>query len=306
MDTALDDRADALYRRYLGEPERDLDVYLGFALFIGGFALGILGLVLFGVEQAVSGARPVWWLREIAFVVAALGLPTLMLGVTVLLPVDRRASYAAGAGLAITVAAAGLFVSVYPRQWNTTGGTDFALQGVLVYAVGLVTVIAATGAALVSYHVERTSGVPAAAAGDGEAATADATDGEDEEAVAEQARRDYEEAMAGADVTWGGVEKADVSRRLSLNPDEIDDVDAQGFDPENATTTRSSGSGVDAAVSGLDAMRGGNEQEARSEDTTGDSAAALAELRQQQEHEEEQRKQERSPVERLRDRLGLD
>lgn len=300
--TGLVDRADALYRRYLGEPERELDVYLGFALFIGGFALGLAGLALFGGEQLLSGDGPLWNLRAVAFVAAALSLPVLMLGVTVLLPVDRRASYAAGVGVAVTVVAAAFFLTVYPQQWNVTSGTDYALQGVLGYAAGFVTVVAATGAALVSYHVERTSGGPAVAA---EVAEEAEPDGEDEEAVAEQARRDYEEAMAGADVSWGGVEKADVSRRLSLNPDEVDEVDSSGFNPENATQVRSSGSDVDSAVSGLAAMRGGNTNEARAEDTTDDSAAALAELRQQQQQEEEREQQEAGVVGKLKRSLGL-
>lgn len=300
--TALVDRADELYRRYLGEPERDLDVYLGFALFIGGFALGLVGLVLFGSEQLMAGNGPLWTLRAVAFVFAALSLPVLMLGVTVLLPVDRRASYAAGVGVVVTLIAAAIFLAVYPGQWNVTSGTDYALQGVLVYAAGFVTVVAATGAALVSYHVERTSGGPVVA----DTAEAEKPDGENEEVVAEQARRDYEEAMAGADVSWGGVEKADVSRRLSLNPDEIDDVDSSGFDPENATQVRSSGSDVDSAVSGLAAMRGGNATEARAEGTTDDSAAALAELREQQRQDKRREREEEGMVDKVKSRLGLD
>ncbi|PSP59464.1 permease [Halobacteriales archaeon QH_7_66_36] len=310
----LNARADEIYRRYLGEPERDLDVYLGFTLFIGGIALGIVGLLLFGVERAVASDGPLWALRELAFVVGALGLPILLLGVTVLLPVDRRASYAAGVGAAITLAAAAFFVSVYPSQWNVTAGRDFSFQGVVVYAVGLVTVVSATGAALVSYHVERTQGVPAGDAaeaetgdGSGSAAT-DGTAGSalDEEAVAEQAQRDYEEAMEDADISWGGVEKTDVSRRLSVDTGEVDDVDTSGFDPDSATQTRSSSSSVDAAVEGLNAMRGADPEAERSEGTTDDQAAALAELREQQAHEEQQRKQEEGVVGKLKDRLGIE
>lgn len=300
MSTGSDERIVALYRRYLGDPERELDVYLGFTLFIGGFALGIVGLVLFAVEQVVADQTPIWWLREIAFVVGALGLPTLLVGVTVLLPVDRRASYAATAGLAVTLAAAIFFVDVYPSQWNVDG-SDYSLQGVVLYAVGLVTVIASTGAALISYHVERTSGVPGGAT---EAGEGDAVDEEDEEAIAARAQRDYEEAMEGADISWGGVEKTDVSRRLSLNTDAIDEVDASGFDPDSATTRRASGSNVDMAVSGLNSMRGGEQREDRSSGTTDDQASALAALREQKEHEEQQRKQQ-GLFARLRDALGI-
>lgn len=309
--TDLDARADALYRRYLGEPERELDVYLGFTLFIGGLALGIAGLLLFGVEQALAGERPLWTLRALAFVVAALGLPTLLLGVTVLLPVDRRASYAAGVGVAFTLVAAAFFVSVYPSQWNVTSGQDYALQGVLIYAVGLVTVIAATGAALVSYHVERTR--PAPVPGDatdgtvsGEEPTAGDAAEPDEEAIAARAQQDYEDAMADADISWGGVEKTDVSRRLTVDTGDIDDVDTSGFDAEKATQTRSSGSNVASAVEGLNSMRGSDPKAERSRGTTDDQAAALAKLREQQEHEEQQRKQSEGVVGRLKRRFGME
>lgn len=295
MTSDSDDRIVAFYRRYLGDPERELDVYLGFVLFIGGFALGIVGLLLFATEQVTATGRPIWWLREVAFVVGALGLPTLLVGVTVLLPVDRRASYLAAAGLAVTVLAASLFAAAYPWQWNV-GGQDQSLQGVLVYAVGLVTVLASTGAALVSYHVERTSGVTVDA-------EEDVLDEEDEEAVAERARRDYEEAMANSEVSWGGVEKTDVSRRLRLR-DDRERIDTSGFDSVSVEKRRDSGANVDAAVAGLQSLRGGQRREDRAAgETTDDQAAALAALREQEEHTETRRRQERGRLGALADRI---
>ncbi|WP_435194580.1 DUF7139 domain-containing protein [Natronomonas sp. EA1] len=280
MTDTPDDRFVELYRRYLGEPERELDVYLGFGLFFGGFALGILGLVLFAVEQTLTPGD-LFWVREIAYSVGALGLPTLLVGVTVLLPVDRRASYAAAVGLVVCLAAIAFFVSVYPSQWNVQG-SDFSLQGVVIYAVGLVTVIASTGAALVSYHVERVSGGPAAA---GEGSGAD--DGLDEEATAAQVERDIEEAMKGSDMSWGGVKKTE-TKRLQINP-EFDDVDSSSFKKTQAKTHR--GEGVDDALNALKGLKGGEKREARSSGTTDDQAAALRELRQKQREQQEQQKQ---------------
>lgn len=295
MTSDSDDRIVAFYRRYLGDPERELDVYLGFVLFIGGFALGIVGLLLFATEQVTATGRPIWWLREIAFVVGALGLPTLLVGVTVLLPVDRRASYLAAVGLAVTVLAASFFAAAYPWQWNV-GGQDQSLQGVLVYAVGLVTVLASTGAALVSYHVERTTGVPVDA-------EEEVVDEEDEEAVAERARRDYEEAMANSEVSWGGVQKTDVSRRLRLR-DDRERIDTSGFDSVSVEKRRDSGANVDAAVAGLQSLRGGQRREDRAAgETTDDQAAALAALREQEEHTETRRRQERGRLGALADRI---
>lgn len=297
MSTDPSDRIVAFYTRYLGAPERELDVYLGFTLFIGGFALGIVGLLLFALEQATATGRPIWWVREIAFVVGALGLPTLLVGVTVLLPVDRRASYLATAGLAVTLVAAAYFVVVYPWQWNVAG-QDRSLQGVLVYAVGLVTVLASTGAALVSYHVERANGVPVDGADEGAP-----VDEQDEEAISELARRDYEEAMANSEVSWGGVEKTDVSRRLRLR-DDTGDIDTSGFDSVAVEQRRDSGANVDAAVAGLNSLRGGQQREDRATgETTDNQAAALAALRNREEHTEQRRRQERGRLGAFTDRL---
>lgn len=291
------ERLGSLYRTYLGEPDSELDVPLGFAVFFAGLALGLVGLLLFAVEQATASDGPVWWLRELAFVAGALGLPTVLVGVTVLLPVDRRASYAAAGGLAVILGSAVFFVSVYPQRWNVAGN-DATLEGVVFFAVGLVTVLASTAAALVSYHVERAQG-PAALA-DEESPTAD--DEPSEADVADLARKDYEEAMAEAEVSWGGVEKTDVSRRLTVTDDRTE-IDASGFEDVAATETRDSGSNVDAAVSGLNSMRGGARREARTDGTADDEAAALAELRRREEHETQRQKHEQGMLGSLSSRL---
>ncbi|WP_254538042.1 DUF7139 domain-containing protein [Halomarina litorea] len=267
------------YRQYIGEPERRIDVYLGFALFFGGLALGVAGLVLFVAEQAASGEGKLYWLREIAFAIGALGLPALLAGVTVLLPVERRARVGAFAGGAITLAAVGFFVWAYPYQWDTTSGVDYSMQGVAVYAVGLVTVVAVTAAALVSYHVERVAPTES-----GEAASAGP------EVTDEQVRRDIDEAMSGTELTWGGVAK-DETRRITFSSERASadaGLDTSGFDGVEAKSVRSSGGSVDAAVAGLQGMRGDADRSERGAGTD-DQAEALAALRDQQAQAEAER-----------------
>jgi hypothetical protein len=272
MAETADDRLARLYRRYLGEPERELDVYAGFTLFFGGIAIGLVALAVLTVEGTADDT--LWSLREIAFSLAALALPTTMLGINVLLPVDRRATYAAVVGLVVTLGAVAFFASVYPSQWNVSGN-DYSLHGILIYSVGLIVTTAATGAALVSYHVERARGGPVDA--DDEV---DEGDEVDEEAVAEAAQRDYEEAMAGVDVSWGGVEKEEISHTLSIN--EPDEVDRSGFDDVAAQERRDSADRVEDAVSGLQSLRG-EEGTTDTGESTDDQAAALRELREEQE-----------------------
>jgi hypothetical protein len=292
---AARDRLLGWYRRYIGEPDADSDVYLGFGLFFGGIGFGLLGLVLFLWSAAIPAGTLAdpnmvhWTLREVAFTLGMVGLPALMVSIVVLLPVEDRVRYVAGGGTAVALVAVAAFVVTYPFAFNVQATTTAAV--VAVYAVGLVAVIGATGAALVAHHLDRAE--PAAGEGADE-------DGVDEAATEEQVERDIEAVMDDADLTWGGV-KTEETRRLSINPDE-EDVDLSGAEGIEATTTRSSG--TDDAVAGLKRLRGGEKEEARGSDTS-DQAAALRELRESQRHEDE-RKRHSGLLARLKAFLGRD
>ncbi len=286
------------YSEHVGEPDRAVDVYLGFGLFFAGVALGLGGLVLFLAERGLFDGR-VWWIREAAFAAGALGLPGLLLGTVVLLPVDRRALYGSAAGGAICLGAVGFFVYAYPWRWNVTSGADYSATGVGVYSVGLVAVVAAAGAALVSYHVERAKG-PVAAADAG----TDADGDDDEPAVTdEQVRRDIDEATAASNVSWGGVAKTE-TKRLQLNTDGIEELDRKGFEGVEAKRVR--GAGIDDSIQGLKAMKGDVDRSARSEGGVDDQASALKELREQQQAEALAAEEDRGVLDRVRGALGLD
>lgn len=267
-----------LYRSYIGEPDSRMDIYLGFALFFGGIGLGLIGLVLFAIERGVVAAD-LFWLRELAFATGALGLPVVLVSVVVLLPADRRATYVAGIGFVITLGAIAFFISVYPSNWNH-GTPDYSLQGVTVYAIGLITVLAATAAALVSYHIERVQGGSGAA---GQTPLADEThgggSGRVEEVTDEQVRRDIDEAMADTEISWGGVEKVDM-KRLRITPDEK--LEGTNLDRSSAKVHRSSS--VDDQLDTLRGLKGG-ERRTDSGDGTDEQMAALRELREKQQAE---------------------
>jgi len=72
-DTADEDRFVELYKTYIGEPDRRTDIYVGFALFFGGLGVGLVGLFLFAIERAALEGE-VFWVREIAFSIGAVGL----------------------------------------------------------------------------------------------------------------------------------------------------------------------------------------------------------------------------------------
>lgn len=275
------------YKRYIGEPDTRTDVYAGFSLFFGGIALAICGLALFLWSASVEpGGEFYWTLRQVAVVFASLGLPAGMVGIVVLLPVSRRALYAAGTGVAVCLVAMAFFLSVYPSNWNVQSATDYSAQGIALYASGLAIVIASTGAALVAHQIERSGPTP------------DEGTTSREEISDERIARDIDEAMADVDLSWGGVRRKE-TRTLAVNVG-TEDVDRSSFDRVEATTTRASGGSVDSAVANLQGLQGGQHERATGSGTD-DQATALSELRDRKRAEALATKD--SPVERVRMRI---
>src|SRR6056297_1065625 len=230
------------YRTYIGEPDREVDVYLGFALFFAGIGFGIAAFVIGAVGQltGAGGQSADFIYREAALAVGMLALPATLSSVVVLLPVSRRAVYGAAAGSAITLAGLGLFIWAYPYSWAVGPGPTYSVQVLFVYGVGLAALLAATGGALVAYHIDRAKPRP------GDFTDEDADAGE--AVTDEQIESDIESAMEGVDLTWGGVERSEGSDlKIRTSESEVD-MDVKGMDVEAERVTRS---GVDEQVQGL-------------------------------------------------------
>lgn len=275
------------YEQYIGEPDAKTDVYLGFGLFFGGLALAVCGLALFLWSASVEpGGEFYWTLRQVAIVFASLGLPIGMVGIVVLLPVSRRALYAAGAGIAVCLVAMAFFVAVYPSNWNVQSTTDYSAQGIALYASGLAIVVASTGAALVAHQLERAKPTP--------------TTGDSREEISdERVARDIDEAMADVNLSWGGIKRKE-TRKLAVDTG-TETVDRSSFDRVKAPTTRASSGTVDSAVANLQGLQGGQKERATG-DGTDDQAAALSQLHERKRAETMATKD--SPVERLRARIA--
>lgn len=260
-----------LYRRYLGEPDQLRTVYTGFGLFFAGVACAAVGMGIFLWSGSFPPSGDIYWqLREVAISLTMLGLPSFLLGIVVLLPVDRRARYVGILGWLVGLVAVGLFVANYPYNWNV-GGSDATATGVSVYAFAVVLSSAAVGAALVSTYISRSAPEPTAS-DSGSASEA-------QEVSDEQVRGDIEEAMANSELSWGGVEKDD-TKRLKLRIDD-EELDRSGFDRVGANESRAAGSDVDNAVTQLGKLRGGNRTQATGEGTD-DQTDALRQLRERQ------------------------
>ena len=268
-----------LYRQYIGEPDDRIDVYLGFGLFFGGIALAGLALVLFiGASLFAFESDPFWLFREISFGMGMMAVPTLLLGILVLLPVDNRAIYAGAAGTAITFVAVIGFAVLYPYNFNVEGA-QYTAHVVVSYAVGMALVLVSTGVALVAHQIERAKPGPA-----------DIEPMEEPEPTEsysdEEIRRDIEDAMNDVDITWGGVEKHE-GTSLTFDLEE-EGYDFSGMQVEAKKVTSSST--TDDQVQGLKAMKGGENKTATSTSTVDDQTTKLNELRQKRKEDQEKAK----------------
>ncbi|MFP4188881.1 MAG: permease [Halobacteriales archaeon] len=263
-----------LYERYIGEPETETDVYLGFGLFFVGVAFAAVALIGFVAVVALFGYREggYYSTAQIPYTFALLAAPLTMLSVVVLLPVERRGVYGAVGGNLLTGVATVGFVVSYPNHWAEFGGGRMvAVLG--TYAVGVSVVVAATAAALIAHQLEKASA--------GVVEEDNAKESDDENITMDDVRSDIDEAMEDVDLNLGGVERSK-GRNLTFKTDVSSDEMRGGTakEPEKTMST-----GVDAQVQGLRSMKKGESKKETSSTTVDDQAAALSDLKNRDEDE---------------------
>lgn len=123
--TSLDDAYDRRWDR-LRDPHR---VGAGLVL-VGVGALAVLAaMVLVALEPGSKGAK------RIAGIAAGLGVPTMLLGVVVVLQASRRDRLGVLAGAGLTLVGVALFWVAYPDRWTRTAD-PLAFETLAVYATG--------------------------------------------------------------------------------------------------------------------------------------------------------------------------
>jgi len=138
------------YRRYIGELEdvSEVDVFVGAGLAMVGLVLAVAGWVVLAYAEAAVGVGPRFWtFREVAVIVAGLGVPTFMLGVVTMLVGNDSITAVSLAGFAICLVGVLVFAVAYPHSWNVATGADYLLEGVTVYGLGVLGITFAAGAA---------------------------------------------------------------------------------------------------------------------------------------------------------------
>ena len=190
---------------------------------------------------------------------------------------ERRAVYGAVTGSVISLVGLGLFVWAYPYNWAAGSGPTYSVQVLFIYGIGLAALLAATGGALVAYHIDRARPRP------GDFAVENETE-ETESFSDDRIESDIESAMEDVDLTWGGVERTE-GTDLKIRPSEGEaDMDVDGLDVDAERVHRS---GVDEQVAGLAMVKGGQKKTARSESTVDHQTDQLAKLRERKRTEAE-------------------
>jgi len=124
------------YRTHLGEP-LEPDHVTGYWAFLLGALLALVGLVLFLVASSYErGTETFWLLRRVAFTLALIAGPLVVLSVVYFLPLQARAFWLALVGLLICVGAAVAFNVFYPDDWNWASG-DMSAVVMAGYGAGV-------------------------------------------------------------------------------------------------------------------------------------------------------------------------
>jgi len=108
---------------------------LGVALFAAGAAMVAGAIPIATTDLAARFGLGVFEARELAGVLAGLGLPAVFVGIFAVLPAGRATRGAAAIGASVAVFGVALFAHAYPYQW-ISGNPRLALATTVVYSFG--------------------------------------------------------------------------------------------------------------------------------------------------------------------------
>ncbi len=267
------------YEDKFGTPQSRGELYTGFFLIIIGFILAITGVIIFAMMSKRTDLASYNW-RETGGVIAALGPPAILVGISVTLPTKWTMRILDGIGILLTLVATALFMVYYPYKWNTATGHE--LWSIVPYVCGLAALLASTISSLIGYYVARAT----AGMGGGGGGSADAADYNYDipDAVIE---RDIELAMRRYSVSWGG-EGAQSSSKGSIQFG-VNDEFAPGTiigGKGTARTVTLDAPQVDSATDKLRAIRGSKGTTSMGTAEVDATTAALLKFRQQKQQQE--------------------
>jgi hypothetical protein len=275
-------KLEKFYEDAFGAPQSRGELYTGFFLLITGFALAVLGTIVFvGISRNFNGITE-YNIREIGGVLAGLGPPMILLGISVTLPTRWTMRILDAIGALLCIGGLAVFMYLYPFKWNTGGGQE--MWAVFAYVAGCAALLASTISSLIGYYVSRATG---GGAGMGDVSASEYNYDIPDSVI----EKDIELAMRRYNVSWGG-EGADNQQSKGVQF-QVNDEFAAGTIIGGKGVARSvtlDAPQVDTATDKLRSLRG--TKGVSSVDTKGvdDTTAALLKFRQQKAQQEAAKK----------------
>lgn len=133
-------------------------LYLGTGLFAAGALLSVVAILVASTGVLRPLGFGVYEAREVAGVLAGLGVPAVFVGIFTVLPASDRERAIAAVGAAIAVLGVVLFWATYPEQWITAAEDHLTLPVTTVYFIGVLTTFWSLFTAVVNFKVRNDPG----------------------------------------------------------------------------------------------------------------------------------------------------
>jgi len=130
---------------------------LGSCLFVAGAAMVVGAIPLATTDLAGRFGLGVYEARELAGVLAGLGLPAVFVGIFAVLPTSSATRAAAAIGASLAVFGVALFWYAYPQRWLSNDPT-FALATIGLYSAGTLVTFWCLFAALATFKTRNDPG----------------------------------------------------------------------------------------------------------------------------------------------------
>lgn len=131
---------------------------LGTGLFLTGAVMVVVAIVVASTGILGVFGVDMYGAREVAGVLAGLGVPAVFVGFFSVLPASTRERAAAAIGATIAVLGVGLFTYAYPTRWIGVSETPLTFPVVVVYFLGAITTFWTLFTAIVNFKAREPGG----------------------------------------------------------------------------------------------------------------------------------------------------
>ncbi|WP_232687446.1 DUF7139 domain-containing protein [Halobacterium zhouii] len=202
------------YDRRAGEASQRR-VYLGTGLFAAGALLVVGGILAGATGLLITNGFGPYESREIAGILAGLGIPAVFVGIFSVLPANQLQRAAAAVGSGLAVLGVMLFRAAYPENWYagaTSVPSTETLAFVVVYFAGIITTFWCLFTAVATFKTRNDPGgtVTLTVTKDGETHTVEVPAGN-----VESAREALTSGSFGGVGVFGGVEDPEQQTRAN-------------------------------------------------------------------------------------------